>query len=118
MIINSNRLSIHSHDFAETHTIGTSPPQSSDNTQCCDNHDLTLSILTPGLSILVIATIICIPASRAWFILSIVCGFTHSSAATTRIAISVDFAHLALIIVKASCHGVSKKVIFLELYST
>jgi hypothetical protein len=59
-----------------------------------------------------IATTTGIPASFAWLIDSIVCGFTHSSAATTKIAISVDLAPLALIIVKASCPGVSKNVIF------
>ncbi|MDR1987378.1 MAG: hypothetical protein LBQ24_00990 [Candidatus Peribacteria bacterium] len=58
------------------------------------------------------ATIIGISASFAWLIDSKVCGFTHSSAATTNTAISVDLAHLALITVKASCPGVSKNVIF------
>jgi hypothetical protein len=116
--ISSKSSSTHSQVFAETQTIETSHHQSSEITQCCDNPDFTLSRFAPGLSILVIATIICIQASRAWLILSIVCGLTHSSAATTKIAISVDLAHLALIIVKASCHGVSKNVIFLPLYST
>ena len=70
------------------------------------------------MSILFIATITGISASFAWFIDSIVWGFTHSSAATTKIAISVDFAHLALITVKASCPGVSKNVITQESSST
>jgi hypothetical protein len=67
------------------------------------------------LSIFVIATIILTPASFAWLIASIVCAFTHSSAATTITAISVIFAPLALIEVNNSCPGVSIKVIFLPL---
>ena len=47
-------------------------------------------MFAPGLSILLIATIISIPAALAWLIASTVCGITPSSAATTRIAISVD----------------------------
>ena len=41
------------------------------------------------LSILLTAAIISTPAALAWLIASIVCGITPSSAATTRIAISV-----------------------------
>jgi hypothetical protein len=63
--INSKSSSTHSQLFAETQTIETSPHQSSEITQCADNQDFTLSRFAPGLSIFVIATIICIQASRA-----------------------------------------------------
>jgi len=116
-IISSNS-SIQAQVFEETQTIGTSPHQSSGINHKLESQDLTLSILAHSLSIFVIATTIFKSASLAWFILSIVCGLTHSSAATTSTTISVDFAHLALIIVKASCPGVSRNVIFSHLYST
>ena len=69
-------------------------------------------MLALSLSILLIATMISIPAAFAWLIASIVCGITPSSAATTKIAISVDWAPLIRIDVNASCPGVSKNVIF------
>ena len=50
-------------------------------------------------------------AAFAWFIASTVWGMMPSSAATTRTAISVACAPLALIAVNASCPGVSRKVI-------
>ena len=78
----------------------------------------TLSILALGLSILLIATMISTPAAFAWLIASTVCGITPSSAATTRIAISVDFAPRIRIAVNASCPGVSRNVIFCPLIST
>ena len=65
-----------------------------------------------------IATITGIFAAFAWFIDSTVCGITPSSAATTRIAISVMFAPLARIEVNASCPGVSRNVISFPLYVT
>ena len=71
-----------------------------------------------GLSILLIATIISTPAAFAWLIASTVCGITPSSAATTRIAISVEFAPRIRIAVKASCPGVSRNVIFCPLMDT
>ena len=58
------------------------------------------------------------PAAFAWLIASTVCGMTPSSAATTKIAISVEFAPRIRIAVNASCPGVSKKVIFSPLIST
>ena len=48
------------------------------------------------------AKIIFLPAALAWLIASIVCGITPSSAATTRIAISVELAPRIRIDVKAS----------------
>ena len=62
----------------------------------------TRSIFALGLSILLIATMISIPAAFAWLIASTVCGMTPSSAATTRIAISVAFAPRIRIAVNAS----------------
>ena len=70
-----------------------------------------LSIFASGLSILFTATIISTPAAFAWLIASTVWGITPSSAATTRIAISVAFAPRIRIAVNASCPGVSKNVI-------
>ena len=69
-------------------------------------------MFAPGLSILLIATIIGTLAALQWFIASLVCGIIPSSAATTNITISVTWAPLALIAVNASCPGVSKNVIF------
>ena len=64
-----------------------------------------------GLSILFIATTIGTPAARAWAIASLVCGMTPSSAATTRMTMSVALAPRARIAVKAAWPGVSRKVI-------
>ncbi len=72
----------------------------------------TRSGLASGLSILLIATIIGTFAAFACWIASIVCGFTPSSAATTRMTMSVTFAPRARIAVKAAWPGVSMKVIF------
>jgi hypothetical protein len=55
-----------------------------------------------GLSILLIATMIGTPAALAWSIASRVCGMTPSSAATTRMTMSVTLAPRARIRVKAS----------------
>ena len=74
----------------------------------------TESIVRPFLRtlILLIATMISTPAAFAWLIASTVCGITPSSAATTKIAISVEFAPRIRIAVNASCPGVSENVIF------
>ena len=116
-IISSN-VSIPVFCLAETGTAITSPPQSSTSKPCSDNSCLTLSGFADGLSILFIATIKGTPAALAWFIASIVWGIIPSSAATTRIAISVTWAPLALIAVKASCPGVSKNTIFCPFIDT
>ena len=94
------------------------PPQSSGMSSYSVSSCFTLSTFALGLSILLIATIISIPAALAWLIASTVCGITPSSAATTSIAISVDFAPRIRIAVNASCPGVSRKVIFLPLILT
>ena len=67
---------------------------------------------------MLIATIISIPAALAWLIASTVCGITPSSAATTKIAISVDCAPRIRIDVNASCPGVSRNVIVWSLIFT
>ena len=51
---------------------------------------------------MLIATTTETPAALAWLIASTVCGIIPSSAATTRIAISVAIAPLARIVVNAS----------------
>ena len=108
----SRRLSIPSLVCAETGANIVSPPQSSATSPYSTSSCLTFSIFALGLSILLTATIISMPAALAWLIASIVCGITPSSAATTRIAISVACAPRILIAVNASCPGVSRKVIF------
>jgi hypothetical protein len=64
------------------------------------------------LSTLLTATTIGTSAAWAWFRASMVCGFTPSSAATTRTAMSVTLAPRARMAVNASWPGVSMKVIF------
>ena len=103
---------------ADTGTKIVLPPQSSGISSYSVSSCFTRSILALGLSILLMATIISIPAAFAWLIASIVCGITPSSAATTRIAISVEFAPRIRIAVNASCPGVSRNVIFSPLIST
>ena len=62
------------------------------------------------------ATTIGQPEAFAWLIASIVCSLTLSSAATTKIIISVILDPLALIWLKAAWPGVSMKVIFCLLF--
>ena len=114
----SNKSSIPIPFLAEIGTNIVSPPHSSGTSSYSINPSLTFCGSAPGKSILFIATIIGISAAFAWFIASIVCGITPSFAATTKIAISVICAPLALMLVKASCPGVSKNVISLSLTLT
>ena len=113
-IILSRSSSIPSPVCAETGTIITSPPQSSAITSCVESTCFTLSGSAPSLSILLIATIIGTPADLACLIDSMVCGITPSSAATTRIMISVAFAPRDLILENAACPGVSINVMMLS----
>ena len=113
----SNKFSIPIFFFAEISTVMTSPPYFSAITSCCISSLITFSGFAPGTSILLIATIIGTLAALAWSIASIVWGITPSSAATTKTTISVTLAPLALIAEKASCPGVSIKVIFWPLNS-
>ena len=114
----SSRLSIPSFVCADTGQKIVLPPQSSGISSYSDNSCFTRSIFALGLSILLIATMISTPAAFAWLIASTVCGITPSSAATTKIAISVEFAPRIRIAVNASCPGVSKNVIFCPLIDT
>ena len=104
--------------FADTGTKIVLPPQSSGISSYSVISCFTRSILALGLSILLTATMISTPAAFAWLIASTVCGITPSSAATTRIAISVELAPRIRIAVNASCPGVSRNVIFSPLTST
>ena len=88
--------------LAETGHIIVSPPQSSQTMPYFVKSVLTRSGSASGLSILLIATIIGTFAAFAWLMASMVCGMTESSAATTRIAMSVACAPRARIAVKAS----------------
>ncbi len=95
-----------------------SPPHSSGtrpySVSCC----LMRSGLAPGLSILFMATMMGDSAALAWLMDSTVWGMMPSSAATTRMAISVIMAPRARMEVKASWPGVSRKVIRLPLIFT
>ena len=97
--------------LAETGTNGESPPYSSGTTSSATSSCLTRSGLASGLSILLIATTIGTPAALACLMASLVCGITPSSAATTRITMSVALAPRARMAVNASWPGVSRKVI-------
>ena len=100
-IISSNS-SIFCPNLAEILTKIVSPPYSSGTNSYCINWLITFSGFAPGLSILLTATIIGVPAALAWLIASIVCGMTPSSAATTKTVISVISAPRARIAVKAA----------------
>ena len=95
--------------LAETSTISVSPPHSVGCKPSPAKPFLTLSIFAPGLSILLIATMIGTPAAFECSTASIVCGMTPSSAATTKTTMSVALAPRARIIVNASWPGVSRK---------
>ncbi|MNN75491.1 hypothetical protein D3C81_1917980 [compost metagenome] len=88
--------------LADTGTNGESPPYSSGNTCSATSSCFTRSGLASGLSILLIATTMGTPAALACAIASLVCGITPSSAATTRITMSVALAPRARMAVKAS----------------
>ena len=97
---------------AETSTACVSPPMSSTWISCCSSSVFTRVGLASPLSILLTATMIGTPAALAWAMASTVCGMTPSSAATTRMTMSVTLAPRARIAVKAAWPGVSRKVIF------
>ena len=75
-----------------------------------DSSRFTRSGSASGLSILLTATMIGTLAARAWLMASTVCGITPSSAATTRMTMSVAWAPRARMAVNASWPGVSRKV--------
>ena len=104
--------------LAEMRQTSVSPPHSAGTRSCSVSWVRTRSGLAPGLSILLTATIMGIFAALAWLIASTVWGMMPSSAATTRIAISVHMAPRARIEVKAAWPGVSRKVMGLPLICT
>ena len=104
--------------WADTGTNTVLPPQSSGINSYSESSCFTLSTLALGLSILLTATIISTPAALAWLMASMVCGMTPSSAATTRMAISVAWAPRIRMAVNASWPGVSRNVIFWPFAST
>ena len=108
----SNNSSIPVPFNAETSWDWIFPPHSSINKFIPESFSLILSGFEFGLSILFIAKTIGTAAAWAWLIASFVWGIISSSAAITIITKCVTWAPLALIAVKASCPGVSKKVIF------
>ena len=102
---------------ADTSTSWTSPPSASTWTSYCNSAVRMRCASAPGLSILLIATIIGTPAALVWAIASTVCGMIPSSHATTRMTMSVTFAPRFRMSVNASWPGVSRKVIFAPSFS-
>ena len=88
--------------FADTSTNIVSPPNSSATSPYSVSWARTFIGSAPSLSTLLTATTIGTPAACAWLSASIVCGFTPSSAATTRIEMSVTCAPRARMAVNAS----------------
>ena len=88
--------------FAETGTQMVSPPHSSETSSCSVNCCLTRSGFASSRSILLIATTMGTFAALAWLIASTVCGMMPSSAATTRMTMSVTCAPRARMEVNAS----------------
>ncbi|SLH70414.1 Uncharacterised protein [Mycobacteroides abscessus subsp. abscessus] len=88
--------------LAEMSTNMVSPPYSSATSPYSVSCWRIFSGFAPSLSILLTATTIGTSAACAWLMASTVCGMTPSSAATTRIAMSVAFAPRARMAVNAS----------------
>ena len=103
---------------AEMSTNMVSPPYSSATSPYSVSWPRTFVGSAPSLSILLTATTIGTSAAWAWFSASIVWGITPSSAATTRIAMSVALAPRARMAVNASWPGVSMKVMARSLPAT
>ncbi|CFE83410.1 Uncharacterised protein [Mycobacterium tuberculosis] len=97
--------------LAEMSTNIVSPPNSSGTKPYSVSCPRILAGSAPSLSILLTATTIGTSAACAWLMASTVCGITPSSAATTKMAISVALAPRARMAVNASWPGVSIKVI-------
>ena len=95
-----------------------SPPQSSGTRPCSVSCWSTRSGLAFSLSILLMATMMGISAALAWLMDSMVWGMMPSSAATTRMAMSVIMAPRARMEVNASWPGVSRKVMGLPFTCT
>ena len=117
-MIASSRLPRPVRWVADTSTNCVSPPNSSATSPYSVSWARTRCGSEPSLSTLLTATTIGTPAACAWFSASVVCGFTPSSAATTRTTRSVVSAPRARMAVNASWPGVSMKVIFRSSPST
>ena len=98
----SSRLSMPMPVLAEMGQMMVSPPHSSGTSSYSVSCCLMRSGLASGLSILLMATMMGMPAALAWLMDSTVWGMMPSSAATTRMATSVIMAPRARIAVKAS----------------
>ena len=103
---------------AETSTVMVSPPQASGTSSRSESCWSTRCGSASGRSILLTATMIGTSAALAWSMASIVWGITPSSAATTRITMSVTCAPRARMAVKAAWPGVSMKVMGWSCHST
>ncbi len=87
---------------ADTSTNWVWPPNSSATRPYSVSWARTRCGSAPSLSTLLTATTIGTPAACAWLSASVVCGFTPSSAATTRTTRSVVSAPRARMAVNAS----------------
>ena len=96
---------------AEISTMIVSPPHASGTRPCSDSCCMTRLGSALSRSILLMATMIGTSAALAWLRASMVWGITPSSAATTRMTMSVTSAPRARMAVNASWPGVSMKVI-------
>ena len=90
---------------AETSTTMVSPPQASGTSPRSDSCWSTRDESASGRSILLTATMIGTSAALAWSMASMVWGITPSSAATTRMTMSVAWAPRARMAVKAAWPG-------------
>ena len=95
-----------------------SPPQDSGTSSCWDSSCMTRLGSAFSRSILLMATMMGTSAALAWLMASTVWGMTPSSAATTRMTMSVTSAPRARMAVNASWPGVSMNVIRCPRYST
>mmetsp|Transcript_11743 Transcript_11743/g.37223 ORF Transcript_11743/g.37223 Transcript_11743/m.37223 type:complete len:204 (-) Transcript_11743:751-1362(-) len=107
----SSRPSRPVRSLADTSAESTSPPNRSSTMSWSSSSTPTRSTSAPSLSILLTATITGVFAALAARIASTVCGLTPSSAATTRMTMSVTLAPRERIAEKAAWPGVSRYVI-------
>ena len=105
----SSKVGMPSPVTAETSANRASPPHSSAMTWFAANSLVTCFASAPSRSILLMATTMGTSAAWACWMASTVCGLTPSSAATTKITMSVTRAPLARMAVKAAWPGVSMK---------
>ena len=103
---------------AETSTTMVSPPQASGTSPRSESCWSTRWGSALSRSILLTATMMGTSAALAWSMASMVWGMTPSSAATTRITMSVTWAPRARMAVKAAWPGVSMNVMGWSCHST